>query len=502
MTAPRRYLALHLPAFATDRLRRAEPDLPQDVPLAIWASQGPRRLLSAVDLRAWAAGLRPGQALADAQAIAPDLLLRPADPEGDLRLLEGLALWARRYTPLAALDAPDGLLLDITGCDHLWGGEAALLAEAQERLWRAGFAVRGAVAGAAATAGALARAHGDGPVAPSGAEAEWVGPLSIAPALRLDPALLEQLGGLGLMTVADLLRLPRPGLARRFGVDLLDRLDALAGRRHAPLRPVLSPPDLGAARDLVEPIITRTAIDALLDRLLDQLCAKLRAAGRGARQVVLMAWRVDGAVQEVAIGTGTPLRAPAHLRHLFRDRLERLEPGLGFERMALEARVTEPMSGGLQSALAIGGRRDEAAAQLLAQLLDRLRQRVKVRRLAPRDGHWPERSVAALPLLAPMPEMPVGWVRPDAPVLLLRRPQPIEVVALLPDDPPALLRWRNRPHPVLRAEGPRRLEPEWWRGPGVARDYHQVALASGARLWLFRAGPPEAARWMLHGHLP
>ena len=139
--------------------------------------------------------------------------------------------------------------------------------------------------------------------------------------------------------------------------------------RRTTIRPAAPPPDLTAVQDLLEPIITRAAIDAVLDQLLDALCGGLRQAGLGARHVTLSAWRVDGAVQEVAIGTGLPTRAPAHLRRLFAERLERLEPDLGFERMVLEARATEPVAAGVQSDLEIGGERDEAAAAMaLAQV--------------------------------------------------------------------------------------------------------------------------------------
>jgi protein ImuB len=504
--ALRRFLALHLPCLATDRLRRMEPDLPADRPLATWAPSGNHRLLVAVDQSAAATGLRSGQALADAQAIAPDLLLRPADPDGDARALHALALWARRYTPLTAMDHPDGLLLDITGCAHLLGSEAALLRDALIRLHRAGIAARGAVAGAAATSAALARARGDNPIAVSGIEAAMAAPLPLGPALRLSLAMLADLARLGLRRVHDLLDQPRGPLARRFGQELLDRLDAVTGRRRTAIRPMLPPPELVVIQDLLEPIITRAGINAVLDLLLDALCARLLQAGLGTQRIALLAWRVDGVVQEVAIGTGRPTREPAHLRRLFAERLERLEPGLGFERMALEARATEPVAAGTQSGLGIGGRRDAAATtEALAQLLDRLAQRLRVQRVAPVASHWPERSVAALGPHATPPAMPMGWAASTLPVLLLRRPVPLEaMVALLPDGPPSLLRWRGGTHHVHQAEGPWRLEPEWWRGsPGLLRrDYYRVELASGARLWVCRTGLPETARWLLHGHLP
>ncbi len=495
-----RFLALHLSELATDRIRRSEPDLPPDRPLATWAASGSRRLLVAVDRAAAGAGLRPGGALADAQAILPDLILRPADPVRDGEVLRSLAHWARRYTPLTATDPPDGLILDITGCGHLWGGEAALLADVLARLRRFGIAARGAVAGAAATAAALARARDDNPVAVSGIEEAVVAPLPLGGALRLPQPVLEALARLGLRQVHHLLALPRGPLARRFGRDLLDRLDAVTGRRTAPVQPVAPPPELVAVRELLEPVITRTAIDAVLDRLLDDLCGRLRRAGLGARRVALLAWRVDGAVQEVAVGTGLAMREPAHLRRLFAEPLGGLEPGLGFERMALEARVTEGVAAGIQGGFGVVGRGGGAeAAMALAQLLDRLRQRLLVQRVAPLASHWPEHSVAALDPHGTPPAMPPGWVAQPWPVLLLRRPQPLEVVALLSDEPPSLLRWRGQAYRLRGAEGPLRLEPEWWRaGSGPRRDYYRVELPSGTRLWVCRAG----GRWLLHGHLP
>lgn len=108
----RRFLALHLPSLATDRLRQAEPAL-QGQPVAAWATIGNRRLLTAVD--APGTTLHAGQALADAQAMHPGLVLRPAEPEADLALLQRLALWALRFTPEPAMDPPDGLVLTSPG---------------------------------------------------------------------------------------------------------------------------------------------------------------------------------------------------------------------------------------------------------------------------------------------------------------------------------------------------------------------------------------------------
>jgi protein ImuB len=230
----------------------------------------------------------------------------------------------------------------------------------------------------------------------------------------------------------------------------------------------------------------------------------LAEAGHGAREVTLRAFRVDRAVQEITIGTGMPTRVPSHLRRLFANELERLEPDLGFERMTLEAGVTNSMVA-TQGAMTAAGADQVGKNEALAQLLDRLSQRLPVWRLAPGESHWPERSVVRV---GPFDAVPPAIRRSDlpAPVRLLKRPLALMVVALVPDGPPERLRLNGVVHQVAWADGPDRIEREWWRdaadGPG--RDYYRVELTSGARLWVGRAGTlrqDRPARWFLHGYL-
>lgn len=490
----RRILALLLPRLPVERLRRPGP-------VAVWGQRGPRRVVVAVSADAEAAGLRAGQALADAQAILPQVALAPEDPAGDAAALEGLAIWALRFTPLVGIEGGDALLLDITGVDHLFGGEAALRAEVLGRLARLGLTARGAVAGMAGTALALVRGGCEGIVA-EGAEAAAVSPLSLA-ALRLEPALAGALQGLGLRDVGSVAAQPRAGLVRRFGAGLARALDEALGQAPRPISPIRPPAEMRVARDFADPVATREGIEAALGLLLGDLCRALREAGRGARRVLLRAHRVDGAAQEVAIGTGLATREASHLARLFHGKLERLEPGCGFDRITLEAPTTDPMTG-VQDGLGAAGR--AARREALAQLLDRLSQRLPVWRLAPRASHWPERAMRRIGAFEEVEDFP-GWAAKPRPVRLLRRPPFIGAMALLPDAPPSLLRIGRASHRVLRAEGPERLEPEWWRDrpDRRLRDYYRVELASGARLWVCRIGlvaPGEEARWALHGHLP
>ena len=495
----RRVLAVRLPLLAVERLRRADPDL-HGQPLATWQAAGNRRVLVYVD----APHLFPGQALADAQAIAPDLVLRPADPMVETDMLERLGWWALRFTPVVALDAPDGLLLDVTGCTDLFGGEAALLAEVEQRLGVVGYTARTALAGSADAAAALVRAGQHGVVVPRGRDLAALSALPVS-ALRLACDLAAGLARLGLHTVGDLLRQPRAPLARRFGRPLLDALDFATGARSRPLELIQPPPDFSAVRPFMEPIVTRPAIDRAVNGLLDDLCDTLAAAGCGARRLSLLAFRIDGDVQEVAVGVGMASRDPAHLRRLFAEPFGTLEPDLGFERIVLRATETNPLEG-RQLTASLGGAAPAAEQnRVLSELIDRLGQRTAVWRSRPTESHWPENASVAVDAHAAVPAQD-GWDERRRPVRLLDRPRELAVVAEVPDGPPAHLRLDGRVHRVLHAAGPERLEPEWWgeRHDRPRRDYFRVQTDDGSRWWVCRLGldrPAAPARWFLHGYM-
>jgi protein ImuB len=469
---------------------------PTDAAVLIWRAEGPRRLVVAVDARAAALGLAAGQTLADAQAIAPTVQARSEDTIAEAARLEALGLWALRFTPLVALDPPQGLLLDITGVEALFGGEAALLDRAVAGLAKLGHRAGAAVAGTASLAAALA-AFAPGKLVPAGQESAALSPLPLA-ALRQPPPLQTALRRLGLEHVGDVLAQPRAPLARRFGTGLILGLDRALGLVTAPFFSLRPPPDFHVARDMLEPLIARGGIDAVVGRLLPALCRQLQDAGYGLRRLVLRAFRGDGTMQEVVLGIGQASRDEAHLAKLLEPRLETLEPRFGFDRMELLAEATETLAAA-QTGL------DRAAPQdaALAQLIDRLSQRLPVWRLAPRASHWPERAmVRADPFAAIVPLE--GWAARPRPIRLLRKPEVIEVIALLPDAPPRRLLWRGIWRDVTAAEGPERFEPEWWRDrpDRPVRDYYRVECADGTRLWICRAGLPGGIvppRWFLHG---
>jgi len=513
-------ISLWLPRFATDRRRRRQcrSGAPADAraeaaPFVLLRAERGALALAAVDAAAAAAGLYPGLPLADAQALLPGLRSAEEDPEAERRDAARLAAWCGRYTPWSALDGQGrepgggtGILLDVTGCAHLFGGERALIADLVTRVARLGYAARAALADTPGAAWALARFATDAAapfvvVAPGEARAA-LAPLPPA-ALRLPPARVELMERLGLTRIGHLYDIPPATLEPRFGRCVARRLAQALGATREPISPRRPAPPPLARCVFAEPVVTAEAIAQGLERLTVDLCARLEATQEGARRLELRLYRVDGTLDRLTLGVSRPSRDPAHLGRLFAGRLERIDPGFGIEVMTLAAAVSEPLSA-LQ--LALGDRRPLAAgtaagAGRLAELVDRLGARLgldQVFALAPRDGHLPERAVGPVAPHAAAP-WPVRPAHPPRPLRLFARPEPVEAIALLPDHPPVQFRWRRVRHRVRRAEGPERISAEWWRaeaGEGAgARDYFRVEDEDGRRFWLARAD----GRWTLHG---
>ena len=522
----RRILALWLPTLPTDRLRRFRNGDNSAAPLAVMAAERGRMNLVALDAAAADAGLAPGMPLADARALEPGLQVVEADPVADARALAGLADWCGRYTPWTATHGDDCILLDITGCAHLFGGEAGLARDLIARLTAIGYAGVLAIADTPGAAWAVSRlgggygpagaALGDALIPPGGAEAALAG-LPIA-GLRLDPGTVDALARLGLRRIGDLSTLPRGSLAARFGPEVLRRIDQALGRAAEPVSP-RRPVPVHLARMVFPDAIGRTEdVEAALARLLDRLCAGLEEAQQGARRVELALYRVDGGVDRQTVGTSRPSRRPRHLFRLLAGRLDRIDAGFGIEVAVLSALVAEPLGaaqigfGEAGGAAGLGG--DDTP---LDDLVDRLAGRLgrgAVVRPVPFESHLPERAVAMRPAMdGPVadPDAPTAWPDRLRPVRLLPVPEPIEVTAPIPDDPPVLFRRGRIVHRVVRADGPERLSPEWWQdAPAGAeanrpRDYYRVEDTKGRRFWLYRAGlydPATPPRWYLHGVFP
>lgn len=548
---PRRYLALWFPWLPGERARReaaspdltspdrAAPDLAESVPLVLVARQGNALRLAAVDQAARRQGLNPGMTLADARARCPGLASLPHDPHADALWLEHLAGRMARFTPLVAVDGHDGLVLDITGCAHLFGGEAAL---AHQAIAACELTARHALADHAATARALAR---------FGRPGQEPRDLPVA-ALELPEEGLAGLRRAGLASLGDLARRPLAGLAARFGDIAVSRLRAILGESDSPLTPRRTLPPIRLRARFPEPLLrTDDALEAIED-LLGRACRQLEARHLGGRRFAVLLERSDGARRHLAVETGLPLRDPAPVMRLLRERIDSLadplDPGFGFDAVALAVSRTEPLAARQIGLDAVQEDQDGAVSALIDRLTTRLGPD-SVLRLAPAGTHIPE---AAQRLVAPQSTSPPLWPdpaeRPPRPLFLLDPPQPITALASVPDGPPQRFRWRGQLHEVRLAEGPERIAPEWWRHPeghlpegadlmpmgdawnaspmatlnrragftpgcgetgspqpGVTRDYYRVEDGEGQRFWLFRHGlfdETASPRWYLHGLFP
>jgi protein ImuB len=475
-------------------------------PLVTAAHDGRRRCVGGADAAAQALGIAAGMPLSRAQAMIPGLVIMEAAPQADAAALNALAVWCLHYAPLVATDPPDGLWIDATGCTHLAGGEEALLADLAARLERAGFAARIAIADTPGAAHAVAR-HGGraiAVVAPEGHTAA-VAALPVE-ALRLPEDICDGLRRVGLERIGDLLTAPRAPIVRRFGAALALRLAQVGGEQFESIQP-LTPPDVIERRlAFLEPLGTAEAFATVIEKLTRHVCRRLEHKGLGARRLDLLFERVDGSVQVIRIGTARPSHGAAHLARLLREQLERVDPGEGVEAMRLVAATAEPLEFAQIDALPRGERAD---AEGLAELVDRLANRFgadRVYRVASVESDVPERSVKHVPPLAS--PCAASWSAAlPRPVRLLTPPQPVMVIAPLPDHPPASFVWRRQRHRVRRATGPERITGEWWKRDSefmAVRDYFAVEDETGQRFWLFRHGDGQDAAtgdlgWFLHG---
>jgi protein ImuB len=511
LSLPRRYLAVWLRRLTTDRLTRCQL-ASRDEPFVVVAPIKSALRLVAINGAAARLGLRTGMALADARAMYPKLGCADADPQADQQLLSAVADWCDRYTPLVGIDLPDGLVLDITGCAHLFGGETLLCRDLVQRLNTQGLDVQAAVASTVGCAWGVAH-YGASSQVPPGAERDILAPLPLA-ALRLAPDVTDALARVGLKCIVDVLDRPRAPLAARFGETLVRRIDQALGHEDEPIAPRLPVPPYVVERRFADPIALEQDVLGTIEHLACELNRLLERRGEGARLLQTALFRADGKVYRIEVGTSAPLRDSVRLRRLFAEKLasvgDACDPGFGFDVIRLSALLTERCDAE-QTGLATPDHDVE-----FAHLVDRLGARFGLRRvvrLIPQDVHVPEFAVAAVPAHAvkATANLNVQVVEQDSlgsirPIRLFARPEPIEAIAEVPDGPPVRFKWRRVMHDVAYVEGPERIAMEWWRdeqGRTLTRDYFRIESRDGVRVWVYREGlygrETAAPRWFLHG---
>jgi protein ImuB len=494
-----RFLSIWFRHLTTDWLCLRKPEL-KGLPYVFAVPVHGRMTIVATSAAAELQGAIAGMAVADAKAVIPSLLVFDEKPGREAKLLKGLGEWCIRYTPLVAIDNQDGLILNISGCAHLWGGERAYLKEIVTRLQSKGYDVRAAIADTIGAAWGICRFGKVSPVVEPGAHTEALMHLPAA-ALRLDALVLQRLQKLGLYQISSFIGMPRSNLRRRFGDGLLLRIRQATGQEEETIKPIVVLAAYQERLPCMEPIRTANGIGIAIQRLLEGLCKRLQTEGKGIRAATLKGYRIDGKIEQVAIGTNRATFNTSHLYKLFELKISQIRPGLGIELFILEATKIEEVDPQQENLWAAKPAMEDTA---VAELLDRLEGKVgsgTIHRYLPEEHYWPERSIKLAGSIVEKAMLCWPTDRPR-PTQLLSHPEPIQVTAPIPDYPPMLFRYKGKVHPIKKADGPERIEREWWMDAGEHRDYYTVEDEAGQRYWLFRSGhytEDHAHQWFIHG---
>ncbi len=492
-----RYASIWFPYLIAEYTVRKKPAL-REVPFVLAAPQRGRMVIEAVNALSMSKGIRPNMVLADCKAIFPELHMLKSQPAQNEKLLNALAEWCIGYTPFVAIDLPDGLILDTTGCTHLFGGEKAYLENLKTKLGAYGYSVQIAIAETIGAAWALARFGGQSTIIKPGETREALRQLPPA-ALKLEPEVLIRLKKLGLQRIENFIDMPKQVLRRRFGSSLNLRIGQVLGQEIEIIMPIKPVEPYQERLCSLEPIANATGINIALERLLEKLCKRLQEEGTGLRKLKFSGYRIDGNIQQIEIGTVHPSRNALHLFKLFGHKIVMLEPALGFEVFVLEAADVEALTDEQAAIWNASGQNDKK----VAELLDRINSKSGadgITRYLPAEHYWPERSVKIATSL--WEKKTTEWrIDMPRPIHLLPKPEVIEVTAALPDYPPMLFRYKGKLYNVAKSDGPERIEQEWWLTDGVYRDYYCIEDENGARYWLFRSGPYDAGqpKWFIHG---
>jgi len=494
----RRYMVIWFRHLLTDAAVRRFNSL-QGRAFVIVRKERGRKVIVASSLEAEKKGIYTGMVLADATAALPDLEVLDETPGQRSRLLQTIAEWSIRYSPAVAIGEADTIIMDISGCAHLWNGEREYLKHIILRL-RSAYDARGAIADTIGAAWANARYGRHSPIIEPGDQKIALLPLP-PEALRLDAVTCEKLYRLGIKSVAAFIDIEPSALVRRFGKQIHQRIWQALGIIEEPFKPLKEPVPYLERLPSLEPIKTRHGIEIAIDKLLEALCCRLKREDKGIRSLVLSCYRTDNQIVQVNIGTSECTCNKAHLFHLFELRISGIKPKEGIELFTLQALSVEPLK---QQQEKLWTSAQQTSDKALAEFLDVVAAKVgpqAIRRYLPEKHHWPERSIKTAAELTEKPT--ISWPRRLLrPVQLLPDPKPIQVTAPIPDYPPMVFIYKGEVHEVKKAHGPERIEREWWIDDGLHRDYYVLEDAKGRRYWVFRLGhfdPQYNNKWFVHG---
>jgi protein ImuB len=494
----KRFVSIWFPYLATDWHVRKQPQL-KDKAFVLKATLRNRVVITAANALAKAEGIYENMVLADAKALYPQLHVMDDKPGLTKQLADRIAEWCIRFTPASAPDYPKGILLDASGCTHLWGGEEKYLNDITKRLYQRGYSVRIAIADTIGCAWAMAR-FGNQMIVEKGKQVEALLSLPVT-ALRIDEETVEILQKLGLRRISDIISIPAKSLRRRFGNVLLQRLKQAIGEEEENINPVYPIEAYQERLPCIEPIKTKEGIQIALQHLLTNLCSRLGKEGKGLRKAFFRAYQLDGGTSGIEISTNQPSQNTEHLFRLFEIKLPTIEPKEGIELFMLEATAVEDALTRQEDLWRVqSGLLEEEVLDLMDRFFNRLGAEAVYRSL-PTEHYWPERSYKKAIDLNERPTTEWKLNKPR-PLQVLSPPESIEVTAPVPDYPPLNFRHKGQLHIVAKADGPERIEQEWWIQEGDHRDYYAVEDEEGKRYWIFRSGhynEVKSPKWYLHG---
>ncbi len=490
----KRFVAIWFRHLKTDWMIRKKTGL-KEIAFVLAAPDHGRMRITEVSAVAKVKGLYAGMIVADARVILPDVKVLDDNPNLNEKLLSKLCTWCIRYTPIATIDLPNGLILDVSGCAHLWGSEENYLKDIINKLKSLGYHVRAAMADTIGAAWAISRYGKIKAIIRPNEQVEALKTLTPA-ALRLD-----RLQKLGLHTIGGFINMQRSALRRRFGQQLLSRLDEAIGNKEEIIQPIIPVEPYSERLPCHEPIQTAKGIEIAIQKLLDELCKRLRKEGKGLRNAIFKCLRIDDKIEQINININHASNNPKHLFKLFELKIATIEPALGIELFTLEASNVEDVVIVQQTFWTANSSFDSIeVAELLNNIESKFGNNI-IHRYLPDEHHLPEHSIKLATSLKDKPG--IEWnTNKLRPIHLLNEPEPIEVTAPIRDYQPMNFRYKNKFHKVTKADACERIEAEWWLNPGLHRDYYIVEDDEGKRYWLFRLGHYTADKtpsWFIHG---
>lgn len=482
------WLAAYLPRFPLE----ASVNLPSvdDVPLAI-VTPGPQREVVCCNSPAADCGIHPGMPLAMAQSLFPHLSWHEHQPQQTWLSLQRLGLWALQFTPSVSLEAASGLLLEVGGCMAYFGGLAPLLSQLQQGLQQQGFNAQLAAAPFAAAAMLLARSAPGMMIAD---RKELASHLDILPlgCLGQEQRATNWLCQLGITTLGACRRLPRAGLARRLGKELLLQLDRVYGDIPDPRVFVQPPVSFSQQLELAFPVEHAEALVFAAKRLCDAAAGFLANHGSGARRLQFDLLQRQAQMQQINIGMARASRNADLFLSLLREHLQQLQLQLPVEHLRLSIPEREALPGSDQALQGLNSDVQPTNEQAWDELQARLQARLG-------------REALRFPFCVEewRPELAMAWQH-----------EPVEARVAATSGNGALLRplWllpqplqleEQQEHPWLNAPlkltgNTERIETGWWDTQPVRRDYYLAqSPLDGVRYWIFRAHDSRA--WFLHG---